>query len=227
MNILIIEDDTNIAFAIERFLTNQGHKVIHSKSLEEAYAFYPERQDFILLDLNLPDGDGFEYLSYIRSEGIETPIIILTVLDQEKDIVQGLETGADDYLTKPFSLPVLKARMESVLRRIRLESSNEQVLQCGGISLDQDILTLRVDGEVVELSQKELELVTLFLKNIGRTLTRERIIDLLWGWERGDVFDNTLSVTVKRLREKLKPYQHTIKTIRGIGYCMREVEHER
>lgn len=226
MNILVIEDDTNIAFAIERFLTNQGHKVIHSKSLEEAYAFYPERQDFVLLDLNLPDGDGFEYLSYIRSEGIKTPVILLTVLDQEKDIVRGLETGADDYLTKPFSLPVLKARMESVLRRIRLESSNDPVLQCGGISLDQDLLTLQVDGEVVELSQKELELVTLFLKNIGRTLTRERIIDLLWGWERGDVFDNTLSVTVKRLREKLKPYQHTIKTIRGIGYCMTEVENE-
>lgn len=73
MNVLVIEDDTNIAFAIERFLTNQGHKVIHSKSLEEAYAFYPERQDFVLLDLNLPDGDGFEYLSYIRSEGIKTP----------------------------------------------------------------------------------------------------------------------------------------------------------
>lgn len=147
-------------------------------------------------------------------------------MDQEKDIVRGLETGADDYLTKPFSLPVLKARMESVLRRIRLESSNDPILQCGGISLDQDLLTLQVDGEVVELSQKELELVTLFLKNIGRTLTRERIIDLLWGWERGDVFDNTLSVTVKRLREKLKPYQHTIKTIRGIGYCMTEVEYE-
>ncbi len=227
MKILVIEDNENIAFAVERYLSKQGHEVQHLTTLQEAYNYHPGRQDFILLDLNLPDGEGFEYLSYIRSKKMKTPVIILTVRDQEKDIVRGLKMGADDYLTKPFSLPVLKARIESVLRRIKMESLDENQLGCGGITLDNNLVTLHVDGEVVELSQKELELVTLFLKNIERTLTRECIIDRLWGWERGDVFDNTLSVTVKRLREKIKPYQHCIKTIRGIGYCMTEAKNEK
>lgn len=221
MKILVIEDDVNISFVLERFFTEQGHKVECCFSLAEAFQVHPERQDFIVLDLNLPDGDGFEYLSYIRSQEMQTPLLLLTVRDQEKDIVRGLKMGADDYLTKPFSLPILKARMETILRRASLDQS-ENRLQCGSLELDRATKMAFVDDKPLELSHKEYELLELFMENQGLTVPRERILDLLWGWERGDVYDNTLSVTVKRLRDKIAPYQDYIRTVRGIGYRMTE-----
>lgn len=217
MKILVIEDDTNISFALKRFFLGQGHEVECCFSLAEAYQIHPERQDFVLLDLNLPDGDGFEYLDYIRSNEIHTPLLILTVRDQEKDIIRGLGMGADDYLTKPFSLPVLKARIDTVLRRATFDQ-NQKRLKCGNLGLDKDTKTIFVKDKALELSAKEYELMELFMVNEGLTLPRERILDLLWGWERGDVYDNTLTVTVKRLRDKIKPYQNYIRTVRGIGY---------
>lgn len=192
-------------------------------SLAEAYQIHPERQDFILLDLNLPDGDGFEYLAYVRSKEIYTPLLLLTIRDQEKDIVRGLRMGADDYLTKPFSLSVLQARMDTILRRINLGQS-EHKLKCGNIGLDKITKMAFLEGKILELSAKEYELLELLMENRGLTLPRERILDLLWGWERGDVYDNTLTVTIKRLRDKIKPYQNYIRTVRGIGYRLAEGE---
>ena len=223
MKILVIEDDVNISFALERFFSERGHEVNTCFSLAEAFQLHPERQEFIVLDLNLPDGDGFEYLSYIRSQEMLTPLLILTVRDQEKDIVRGLEMGADDYLTKPFSLLVLKARMETIIRRASLDQ-NEKTLQCGTLELDKATKLAFVNQKPLELSQKEYELLELFMENQGLTVPRERILDLLWGWERGDVYDNTLSVTVKRLRDKIAPYHNYIRTVRGIGYRMTEGE---
>lgn len=223
MRILVIEDDANISFAIKRFFSEQGHEVNTCFGLAEAFQFHPERQDFIILDLNLPDGNGFEYLSFIRSEGMRTPLILLTVRDQEKDIVRGLEMGADDYLTKPFSLPVLKARIETILRRALLEQDTK-ILQCGHLTIDKEAEMGFIDREPLELSQKEYELLELLMDNQGLTLPRQRIIDLLWGWERGDVYDNTLSVTVRRLRDKIAPYHNHIRTVRGIGYRLVEEE---
>ena len=188
-------------------------------SLEEAYQYNPNRQDFIILDLNLPDGDGFEYLAYVRSCEIRIPFLIITVRDQESDIIQGLEMGADDYLTKPFSLPVLKARMDAILRRANFDQ-NENRLKCGKLELDKSAKTVFLENKILELSAKEYELLELFMENQGLILPRQKIIDLLWGWERGDVYDNTLTVTVKRLREKIAPYQDYIHTVRGIGYRM-------
>lgn len=223
MRILVIEDDANISFAIKRFFSEQGHEVNTCFSLAEAFQFHPERQDFIILDLNLPDGNGFEYLSFIRSEGMRTPLLLLTIRDQEKDIVQGLEMGADDYLTKPFSLPVLKARIETILRRAFLDRDTK-ILQCGHLQIDKEAKIAFIDQKPLELSQKEYELLELFMDNQGLTLPRDRIMDLLWGWERGDVYDNTLSVTVRRLRDKIAPYHNYIRTVRGIGYRMAEEE---
>ncbi|HBN96337.1 MAG TPA: DNA-binding response regulator [Firmicutes bacterium] len=221
MKILVIEDDVNISFALERFFAAQGNEVTPCLNLELAFRIHPEGQDFIILDLNLPDGDGFEYLSSIRSLGMKTPLLLLTVRDQEKDMVRGLTLGADDYLTKPFSLPVLKARMEAILRRASL-GDNEQALRCGRLVLHKSTNMALVGDRPLELSSKEYDLLELFMENQGLTLPRERILDRIWGWERGDVYDNTLSVSIKRLREKLEPYQDYIRTVRGIGYRMAE-----
>lgn len=219
MKILVIEDDANISFALERFFTAEGYEVKTCFSLQEALMLHPERQDFIILDLNLPDGDGFEYLAYIRSKGMATPLLLLTIRDQEQDIVQGLKMGADDYLTKPFSLPVLKARMETILRRASFDPTLK-ILQCGELQIDLEAKMAFIREKPLELSRKEYELLKLFMENQGLTLPRDRILDLLWGWERGDVYDNTLSVTVRRLRDKIAPYHYYIRTVRGIGYRM-------
>ncbi|HBL68729.1 MAG TPA: DNA-binding response regulator [Firmicutes bacterium] len=223
MKLLVIEDDANISFALKRFFAEQGYEVNACFSLAEAYQLHPERHDFIILDLNLPDGEGFEYLAYVRSREIQTPIILLTVRDQERDVVRGLKMGADDYITKPFSLAVLKARIEAILRRASPDK-NENTLQCGTLKLDRTTKTAFLSGKTLELSQREYELLEYLTENQERTLPRERILDRLWGWEREEVFDNTLSVTVKRLRAKLAPYQHYIRTVRGIGYRMTEEE---
>lgn len=217
MRILVIEDDRNISFAINRFLSVHGHEVTCCYNLTEAYKYNPNRQDFIIIDLNLPDGDGFEYLDYVRSGGIRVPLLIITVRDQEGDVVRGLEMGADDYLTKPFSLPVLKARMDAILRRAGFDC-NVNRIKCGKLELDKATKTVFLENKMLDLTAKEYELLELFMENQGLILPRQKIIDLLWGWERGDVYDNTLTVTVKRLREKIAPYQGYIHTVRGIGY---------
>jgi len=217
MRILVIEDDRNISFALKRFLSGYGHEVTCCFRLAEAYQYNPNRQDFIILDLNLPDGDGFEYLAYARSSEIRIPFLIITVRDQERDIIRGLEMGADDYLTKPFSLPVLKARMNAILRRAGFDS-NAGRIKCGRLELDKATKTAFLESKVLDLSAKEYELLELFMENQGLILPRKKILDLLWGWERGDVYDNTLTVTVKRLRDKIAPYQDYIHTVRGIGY---------
>lgn len=223
MKILIIEDDSNISYALKQFFIKQEHEVECCFSLAEAYQNHPERQDFILLDLNLPDGDGFEYLTYVRSKEIHTPILLLTVRDQEQDIVRGLKIGADDYLTKPFSLPVLKARMDNILRRMNFDK-NSCEFKCGNIRLDKKAKMVFIGEQPLELSAKEYELLELLMENKGLTLPRERILDILWGWEQDSVYDNTLTVTIKRLREKIVPYQNYIRTVRGIGYRLTEGE---
>jgi DNA-binding response OmpR family regulator len=219
MRILVIEDDRSISFVLKRFFSGQGHEVICCFSLAEAYQHNPNRQDFIIIDLNLPDGDGFEYLAYVRSSETRIPLLIITVRDQENDIIRGLDMGADDYLTKPFSLLVLKARMDAILRRAGFDG-NEKRIKCGKLELDKATKTAFLGNKVLDLSAREYELLELFMENQGLILPRNRILDLLWGWERGDVYYNTLTVTVKRLRDKIAPCRDYIQTIRGIGYRM-------
>ena len=168
MKLLVIEDDANISFALKRFFAEQGYEVNACFSLAEAYQLHPERHDFIILDLSLPDGEGFEYLDYVRSREIQTPIILLTVRDQERDVVRGLKMGADDYITKPFSLAVLKARIETILRRA-LPDKNESSLQCGTLKLDRATKTAFLAGKTLELSQREYELLeylTLYIDDV-------------------------------------------------------------
>jgi len=224
--ILLVEDEENILFAVKRYLENAGYAVFPASTLSEARASLHDDLDLILLDLNLPDGDGFAFLDLVR-ENSSIPIICLTVRDSDGDIIRGLDSGADDYITKPFKLPVLKARIETVLRRVKKDPEFQSILQSDGVTLDKNLKKVFIDQREEELSLKEFQLLCLFMENPGRTLTRELIIDIVWGLESDFVYDNTLSVNIRRLRHKLGHYQNKIQTVRGIGYRWIEGEMSR
>ena len=215
--ILLVEDEENIIFAVKRYLENAGYAVFPASTLSQAKTCLQNDLDLILLDLNLPDGDGFAFLDLVRKNN-SIPIICLTVRDSDGDIIRGLDSGADDYITKPFKLPVLKARIETVLRRVKKDPEFQSILQSDGVTLDKNLKKVFIDQREEELSLKEFQLLCLFMENPGRTLTRELIIDIVWGLESDFVYDNTLSVNIRRLRHKLGHYQNKIQTVRGIGY---------
>jgi DNA-binding response OmpR family regulator len=221
--ILLVEDEENIVFAVKRFLENAGYAVCAVFTLSEAKACFQNDFDLILLDLNLPDGDGFAFLDLVREKS-SIPVICLTVRDSDRDIIGGLESGADDYITKPFKLPVLKARIETVLRRMKKNPEFQSILRSDGVTLDKNLKKVLIDQQEEELSLKEFQILCLFMENPGRTLTRELIIDIVWGRDSDFVYDNTLSVNIRRLRQKLGPYKNRIQTVRGIGYRWNEGE---
>ena len=224
--ILLVEDEENILFAVKRYLENTGYTVLPAPTLSQAKTCLQNDLDLILLDLNLPDGDGFAFLDLVRKNN-SIPIICLTVRDSDGDIIRGLDSGADDYITKPFKLPVLKARIETVLRRVKKDPEFQSILQSDGVTLDKNLKKVFIDQREEELSLKEFQLLCLFMENPGRTLTRELIIDIVWGLESDFVYDNTLSVNIRRLRHKLGHYQNKIQTVRGIGYRWIEGEMSR
>ncbi len=215
-SILLVEDDDTIAFGIRASLAKKGCQVTSCVSLAEAKRLFSKAFALVLLDLNLPDGSGYELCRWIK-EQCGTPIIFLTVRDAVEDITRGLDMGADDYVTKPFHMAVLESRIEAVLRRVPEETNG--MLCCGEISLDREKMKVFVDGVEVTLTALEYRMLLILIENQGRTLPRGVILDRLWDSEGNFVNDNTLTVTVKRLREKLKD-AHCIKTIRGIGYRM-------
>jgi DNA-binding response OmpR family regulator len=221
--ILLVEDEENILFAVKRYLENTGYAVFPAPTLSEAKACFQNDLDLILLDLNLPDGDGFAFLDLVRDKS-SIPVICLTVRDSDSDVIRGLESGADDYITKPFKLPVLKARIETVLRRAKKDPKLQSILQSDGVTLDKNLKKVFIDQREEELSLKEFQLLCLFMENPGRTLTRELIIDIVWGLDSDFVYDNTLSVNIRRLRRKLGHYQNKIQTVRGLGYRWNEGE---
>lgn len=222
-NILLVEDEENILFAVKRYLENADYVVFPAMTLSEAKACFRNDLDFVLLDLNLPDGDGFAFLDYVREKG-SIPVICLTVKDSDRDVIRGLESGADDYIIKPFKLPVLKARMETVLRRVKTDPKLQSVLQSEGVILDKNLKKVFIDGREEELSLKEFQILCLFMENPGRTLTRELITDIIWALDSDSVYNNTLSVNIRRLRNRLGPYRNRIRTVRGIGYRWNEGE---
>ena len=171
-----------------------------------------------VLDVNLPDGSGLEWLRELRRESA-VPVILLTANDMETDIVAGLETGADDYITKPFSLAVLRARVNAQLRRGTPAPS--ACYEAEGLSLDFERMEFRRDGQIVELSKTEQKLLRVLVENRGRTVPRETLLDRVWTDGAEYVEENALSVTVKRLRDKLEEMPskpRLLKTVYGIGY---------
>ena len=221
IKILVVEDEQSLREPLVYVLEKEGYQVVDAADGEQAIkVFNAERPDLILLDLMLPKKSGNEVCQIIRQSS-NVPIIMLTAKDSEIDKVVGLEIGADDYVTKPYSTPELKARIKAVLRRNvepQIEAGN--ILEVGGVRMDIERHEVTVAGERVQLPLKEFELLELLLENVNRVLTRGQIIDRVWG---SDYFGDTktLDVHVKRIRSKIEADparpEHLV-TVRGLGY---------
>ena len=210
MKILIVEDDKALSRGIA--LSFSSEQTAEADSIAKARELFDGTTDLILLDVNLPDGSGLDFCREVRKTS-KVPIIFLTANDMELDIVTGLETGADDYITKPFSLAVLRARANAVLRR---KNTAGNIFCQDGFIFNFDSMSFSSGGEPLELSKTEQKLLRLLVKNQGMTLSRDMLIDRIWSDGAEFVENNALSVTVRRLREKLPGAP--IKTVYGIGY---------
>lgn len=218
--ILILEDDRALGDGLCLALRSAGAELRLCRTLASARAALGEENfDLLVLDVNLPDGNGMEFLRELRKSR-DVPVILLTANDLETDIVTGLESGADDYVTKPFSLAVLRARVNAQLRRTET-ARPAGPLELDGFSFDFERMEFRRDGRPVELSKTEQKLLRLLVENRGRTLSRGQLVDRVWTDGAEYVDENALSVTVKRLRGKLEENPSRpryLKTVYGIGY---------
>ncbi|MCI9329242.1 MAG: response regulator transcription factor [Ruminococcus sp.] len=216
--ILLVEDDDTISFGIRASLEKKGYEITACTCLAGAKKLFSDAFALVLLDLNLPDGTGYELCTWVKAR-CDTPIIFLTVLDEVSDITRGLDMGADDYVTKPFHIAVLESRIAAVLRRVPEEPDGSAA--CGNIRLNKEKMQVLLDGREITLTALEYRMLLILMENKGRTLPRSLILEKLWDSEGNFVNDNTLTVTVKRLREKLD-HTRCITTVRGIGYRMEE-----
>ena len=218
-DLLIVEDDRALGEGIRLALQAPELRLQLCHTLAEAGALAARQPfDLLILDINLPDGNGLDFLRALRREHA-VPVILLTANDLETDIVAGLELGADDYITKPFSLAVLRARVHAQLRR-GTPAPAERV-EIDRFSSDSGRMEFQRDGQPVELSKTEQKLLRLLVENRGRTLTRAQLVDRIWTDGAAYVDENALSVTVKRLRDKLEETPSKpryIKTVYGLGY---------
>lgn len=219
INILIIEDDAALSKGIALALKDEQHIFYHANDIKSARNLVTGKLfDLIILDVMLPDGNGLDFLTEIRRNS-SVPVIVLTANDLETDIVTGLELGADDYITKPFSLMVLRARVKTQLRK--KTASDSGTIQIDNFSFNFDNMDFTRENTNIELSKTEQKLLKILLENRGKTVPRDMLIDRVWTDGAEFVDENALSVTIKRLRDKLedKPSKpEYIKTIYGIGY---------
>ena len=216
MKILLVEDNETIIMGLEYLLTQEGYQIIAARNMKGAYkAVESDQIDLILLDISLPDGNGFDFCRMIKKDS-NIPVIFLTVKEEESDVVKGLDIGADDYIVKPFRNRELISRIKNVLRR---NGKGTSALQCRDITLDL------VTGEVIRgekkipLTKLEYKILSTMMAYPGKLFTREEILAGIWDISNNFVNDNTLSVTIKRIREKLGDDDgEMIKTVRGMGY---------
>lgn len=219
--ILYVEDDLSLIDGLQYTLESSGYAVDNAKTVKEALSlFRKNRYDLLLLDVTLPDGTGFDICKEIRSRST-IPIIFLTASDQEISIVRGLDMGGDDYITKPFKLNELLSRIKALLRRSLQFSKAEAILEANGIRVDTTERLVWKNGESVDLPLVEYKLLCLFMQNPNHLMPREMILDRMWDGNGNFVDDNTLSVYIRRLRNKIEDKPNAPKyllTERGIGY---------
>lgn len=222
MNILLVEDETRVADFIRRGLSAEGWSVDHAPSGEDALEHVEAgNYDVILLDLMLPGIQGQDVCRKLRARKSKIPILMLTALDSPEERVEGLKIGADDYLPKPFDFDELIARVEALHRRANSYANDlsETVITCGNLTFDRRSLQVSVEGQEILLSKKERDLLLLFLTNVGRVLSRERILNSVWGINE-DPLTNVVDVYVGRLRRKIGKEGQRIVTLRNVGYRM-------
>lgn len=216
MRILLVEDEHRIAQSIKKGLEQEKYAVDVVYSGNEGYDFASTTTyDAIIMDLMIPGIDGLKVCAKLRSEGIHTPILMLTAKSTTEDKVVGLDSGADDYLTKPFAFTELLARLRALLRRPTKESGLQ--LSCDDITLDTKSFVVMKNKEQIELSSKEFALLEYLIRHKGIILTKEQITDHVWDYD-SNILPNTIEVYIKKLRKKLGV--EAIKTIRGFGYRM-------
>ena len=222
MDIYYVEDDETISWAVKKYLGQHGYRVSVFPTVTGAKeALVNMCPTLVLVDWNMPDGNGNLLVQWIRSKWKELPVIFLTVRGDSRDIVSGFQNGADDYVVKPFELDVLLSRIKALLRRAG--DASKQYLSCGSISLDRKKMLVHSGVEEISLSPSEYQLLLYLLQNKGKTVTRRELLEELWDSSGNFVNDNTLTVTMKRLREKLhQPV--CLKTVRSIGYRMEDLE---
>ena len=224
MKILVIEDDQGLRQGIAFSLTQEGYQALQASSGKEGYRlFLQESPQGILLDLNLPDMDGNDLCRKIR-ETSQVPILMLTARDMETDEIMGLSQGADDYMTKPFSIAVLKLRLAKLLDR-NMDKEEAHILRSGDIVLDQDLIKVWKENQEMECSVTEYRILKYFLENKNQVLTQNQILEAVWDLDGKFVNPNTLQVNIGRLRKKIGEDPSRpgyIKTVHGIGYIWEE-----
>lgn len=210
--ILLVEDDEAIREGLSFSFAQTGHRLISAENIKEAKTIAEGNSlNLVLLDIALPDGNGFEfYENWLKTMNV--PVIFLTARDDENDIVKGLEEGAEDYITKPFSVKELMIRVNKVLAR----QKNYTILKSGDITYDIEKLEVKKDGVLIELSKLEIRILRLLFENGNKVVDRNAMIDLIWEATGNDVYDHTVTVYIRRIREKLGT--DIIKTVKGVGY---------
>ena len=221
--ILLVEDDRNIAITISYYLQQEGFTINTAKTVKEGIEKFKNNEyDLMLLDINLPDGTG--YVLYQEMKNIqEIPTIFLTALDEEKDIVKGFDLGADDYITKPFHAGELLSRIKNVLRHNikKKKKEIEEKIKIKNVEINLSCGKVLKEGKEIELTALEYKILVMLFENRGKMITREQILSYIWDSEENFVNDNTLTVYIKRIREKIEDNPNKpeiIKTVRGLGY---------
>lgn len=221
--ILLVEDDSSLIDGLAYSLKKNDFLVTTARTTAEALAqlTFPISFDLLILDVTLPDGTGFSICEKVRAKDSQIPILFLTASDEEVNVIRGLDCGGDDYVTKPFKIGELCSRIHALLRRSKPASS----LTFGSLSIDTAANRVSVEGRTIDLTKAEYRLLCLLVRNTGIVVTRDRILDELWDHTGNFVDDNTLSVYIRRLREKLEPdpaHPCYLITVRGFGYKWNE-----
>lgn len=227
--ILLLEDDVSLIDGLVYSLERNGFSLDVVRTVKDAENYLSKHEyDLLLLDVTLPDGTGFEVCEHVRKIGSDMPIIFLTAADEEINVIRGLDSGGDDYITKPFKLGELCSRIKALLRRAGMKTKKDtSVLHAGDITID--LLSSRVlfKNKTLDLTAAEYRLLCLLIRNVNMVVTRNMILDELWDGSGNFVDDNTLSVYIRRLREKVETdpsHPEHLMTVRGFGYRWNEVE---
>ena len=211
-NILLVEDDTFLREGLIELLTNESYKITAAENANKAKTYLNMTDfDLVILDVRLPDGSGLDICREIRADGKTMPVLFLTACDDENEIVTGLDSGADDYVTKPFGIKVLLSRIRALLRR-----NPSSIYESDGLYVDLNKMIVRKNGETVFLTPTEFQILSTLIRNAGIVITRGSLLSSIWDCDGNFIDDNTLSVHISRLREKISTSK--LSTIRGVGY---------
>ncbi|MEC7854065.1 MAG: response regulator transcription factor [Candidatus Neomarinimicrobiota bacterium] len=221
--VLIVDDEKDIRNIIRYNLEKQGFKCISATDGDGALEKLNENPDLIILDIMMPEKDGYEVCKIIRAQGNTVPIIFLTAMDREFDEIKGLECGGDDYLRKPFSPRILIARINSIFRRLEKIKEKGTFIAYNGLSINTDTYVVKIDGNELTLPRKEFELLAFFMNQPDTVFSRKSLLSSIW---EDDVYvvDRTIDVHINRIRSKLMDYKNWIETVKGVGYRFRPIK---